>query len=215
MPNPNDTIRDIILRYLYAVHTKARSPMSAGKGVAELAKYVKVNHSHKQHQVASNLDYLVQKGWVREVVESRTYTTPRGTTQQSSKRTYKIFDVGIDHIETASTYQRKPILHGVNITNIQGVTLIGDGNVVNTNMTDLSRLLEEIRSCVLGSPTIDDRRKLEVGADIDSLQGQLQKPVPSSEVVQALWSTIRNSVIAAGFVELVTKAAHMIAPLLP
>lgn len=60
-------------------------------------------------------------------------------TQQSEVRTYKISDVGIDKLEGASSYRLQEHLSRVNITNIRGVTIIGDGNVVNTNLADLSR----------------------------------------------------------------------------
>ena len=58
------------------------------------------------------------------------------------------------------------------------------------------------------------QKKLDVVADIDSLQGQLQKPSPSNAVVRTLWKGIEATVTAAGFGELVAKAAAMIAPLL-
>ena len=79
MANPNDVVRDAILRHLYLVHSKARSPKTAGLMIRELTQALKPK-GFKQQEVASNLDYLVQKGWVREVVENRSFTTPRGTT---------------------------------------------------------------------------------------------------------------------------------------
>ncbi|MDI7247564.1 MAG: hypothetical protein QME92_08890 [Bacillota bacterium] len=168
----------------------------------------------KQQEVASNLDYLIQKGWVREVIENRTFTTQAGTTQQAEKRSYKISDAGIDRLEAASTYQRSPTAPHLNITNIQGVTVVGDGNVVNTTFTELFRVLEDMKKAVLVSPAIEDQEKLDVVADIDSLQSQLQKPFPSGSVVRTLWAGIEKAVTAAGFVELVAKAATVIAPLL-
>ncbi len=213
MTNPHDAVRDALLRFLYAKHRKAKSPKSAAAMIRDVQKAMRDEHGFKQQEVASNLDYLIQKGWVREVIENRTFTTARGTTQQAERRTYKISDVGIDRLEAASTYQR-PAAHQVNITNVKGVTVVGDGNVVNTNFTDLARMLEEIRMAVAQSPRVEDQAKLDLAADIDSLQGQLQKPAPSKDVVRKLWTGIANTVTAAGFVDLITKAAGMIAPLL-
>src|SRR5271165_4713598 len=104
MANPNDAIRDFVLRHLYATHQKARSPRTAGLLISDLTKALKPL-GYKQQVVASNLDYLVQKGWVREVVDQRSFTTPRGTPQSAERRTYKISDSGIDRLESASMYK--------------------------------------------------------------------------------------------------------------
>lgn len=213
MGNPNDAVRDAILRHLHKVHRRAKSPKSAGLGIRDLAGDLKPL-GFKQQEVASNLDYLIQKGWVREVIENRTFTTRAGTTQQAERRSYKISDVGIDRLEAASTYQRPPTGGHVNITNIKGVTVIGDGNIVNTTFTNLSRVLQEMRSAVLAAPEVEDQQKLEIVADIDSLQSQLQKPSPEKSVIKGLWSGIEKAVTAAGFADLVARAAALIGPLL-
>jgi len=41
MNNSNDKIRDAILRYLYDVHKRARSPKSAGQGIRDITKGMK------------------------------------------------------------------------------------------------------------------------------------------------------------------------------
>ncbi|GIW53107.1 MAG: hypothetical protein KatS3mg082_2937 [Nitrospiraceae bacterium] len=214
MANPNDIVRDAILRFLYARHRKAKSPKSAGVGIRDLQKAMKKEYGYKQQEVASNLDYLIQKGWVREVIENRTFTTKAGTTQQAEKRSYKISDTGIDRLEAASTYQRPPLAQQVNITNIKGVTVVGNDNVVNTSFTDLASVLNDMRAAVLACDTLTDEQKLEVVADIDSLQSQIQKPKPARQIIKALWGGIEKAVTAAGFGEIVAKAAAMIAPLI-
>ncbi len=213
MTNPNDTIRDAILRHLYAVHKKARSPRSAALLISELTKALKPL-GYKQQEIASNLDYLVQKGWVREVVEERKFTTPRGTTQSAERVTYKISDTGIDRLEAASTYQRTPVAPHVNITNIRGVTVVGDGNVVNTTFTDLSRVLTDMKRAVLNELTLKDEQKLDIVADIDSLQAQLQKPEPKKSIIQALWSGIEKVAAVGGVIEFVHRTSELIQPLL-
>jgi len=211
--NPSDQIRDAILRHLQAVHKKARSPRSAAVLMRDLTSAMKAK-GYKQQEVASNLDYLVQKGWVREVVEARKFTTPRGTTQSAERRTYKISDAGIDRLEAASLYQRPPVASHVNITNIRGVTIVGDGNVVNTTFTDLSRVLADLKQAVLAESKLADDQKLDVVADIDSLEAQLQKPEPKKSVVQALWSGIEKVAAVGGAVEFLHRAGELIQPLL-
>lgn len=213
MPNPHDVVRDAILRHLYAVHSKARSPKTAGLKITELTQSLKPQ-GFKQQEVASNLDYLVQKGWVREVIEKRSFTTPRGTTQQAEKRTYKISDSGIDRLEAASLYQRPAVAPHINISSIHGVTVVGEGNVVNTTFTDLSKVLSDAKVAVLAEPQLSEGQKLETIADIDSLQAQLQKPNPDKSVIQKLWSGIEKVAAVGGAVEFLRRAAELIQPLL-
>jgi len=211
MSNPNDAVRDAILRHLYSAHSKARSPKSAGLKITELGKALK---PFKLHEVGSNLDYLVQKGWVREVIEKRMFTTPRGTTQQAEKRSYKISDLGIDRLEAASIYLTAPAATHINVTNIRGVTVVGDGNVVNTTFADVSRALSAIRQAVLAEKALSEEEKLDAVADIDSLQAQLQKPDPDRSVVQKLWSSVEKIAAVGSVVDLITKASTLIEPLL-
>lgn len=214
MGNPNDIIRDAILRYLYGVHSKARSPKSTGQGIRDLTTGMKkAGFNYKQQEISSNLDYLIQKEWVREVVENRSFTTPRGTTQNAEKRSYKISDLGIDRLEAASAYKDTPSGARINITNVNGVTIIGDGNVVNASFTDLSRTLDELKDAVLGLSSLSNEQKLVTVSDIDTIQAQLQKPDPDKAIVQKVWAGVEKVVTAGGLVELANKAVALLGPL--
>ena len=213
MINPNDVVRDVILRHLYAAHSKARSPKTAGPMISKLTQALK-EKGLKQQEVASNLDYLVQKGWVREVIENRSFITPpRGTTQQAERRSYKISDSGIDRIEAASIYERPPISPHINISNISGVTVVGEGNVVNTSFTDLSRVLGEMREAVLAELQLSNDRKLGIAADIDGLRSQLQKPSPDKSVMRTLWFGIEKVAAVGELIDLVKTVGELIRPL--
>jgi hypothetical protein len=213
MTNPNDAIRDVILRHLYSVHKKARSPRTAGLTITELSKALKAQ-GIKLQDVASNLDYLVQKGWAREVIEQRRFVTPGGTERNSEKRSYKISDSGIDRLEAASTFKRSTVGSSINVTNIRGVTVVGEGNVVNTTFTDLSRTLNELKQAILQESQIPDTDKLNIVADIDALEAQLQKPEPSKSVIRTLWDNVQKIAATGSIIELVHKAAALIQPLL-
>lgn len=147
-------------------------------------------------------------------MQERAFTTARGTKQSAERVTFKISDVGIDRIEAASTYQRESTMAGVNITNIQGVTIVGNDNVVNTAFTDLSRTLADARQLVLSSPTIPESTKLDIVADIDTLQSQLQKPSPNRQVVSQVWAGLQNVLNVAGLVELGVRIGDLIRPLI-
>lgn len=211
--NENDVIRDAILRHLHLVHQKAKSPRSAGLKITDLNKAMK-ELGYKQQQVAHNLDYLIQKGWAREDVETRMFTTPRGTTQPSEKRTYKISDVGIDRLEAASVYERPPAGATINVTNINGVTVVGDGNVVSTRFTELSDALGTFREAVLASDELTETRKLEVIADVDALRSQLQKPEPDPELVGRLWTSVERAGLVGGLAQLAITVGELLGPLL-
>lgn len=206
--NPNDAARDAILRHLYSIHTKARSPRSTAILVRDLAAALKPQ-GFRQQQVASNLDYLVQKRWVTEVVDQRSFSTARGTLQSAARRTYKISDIGIDRLESASTFSKTP-LSGINVTTIHGVTVVGDGNVVNASFAQLSQALNALSSAALASNELPDAVKLDLVSDIDSIRAQLQKPEPDRTLISRLWTGIQSAASVAGLVESLGHAATLI-----
>ena len=211
--NPEDAIRDKILRYLYDVHNTDRGPRSVGLGFRDLAAALKKS-GLKQQDVARNLDYLVQKKWAKEVVTERTFRTRQGTVQNSRQVSYKISDKGIDSLEAASIYEKSDTAQRINITNIHGVTVVGSGNVVNTSFTDLSQALSDLRQVVLSSQSLSDEQRLSATADIDSLQSQIQKPSPDHSVVKAIWSSLEKTLTVANLVDSAHKLAVLLSPLL-
>jgi hypothetical protein len=68
--NPNDNRRDKILRFLYDRHQKAQGISATPIGIQDLRREMKNQYRMKQSEVASNLDYLIQVGWVRPEVKS-------------------------------------------------------------------------------------------------------------------------------------------------
>ena len=57
-----------------------------------------------------------------------------------SKPSTKISEMGINHLEAASMFKKPQASSHVNITNVQGVTIVGDGNLVNTKFTALASI---------------------------------------------------------------------------
>lgn len=213
MANPNDAVRDAILRHLYDVHRNARGPKGVAIGIRDLHQVMRTQNIGPK-EVNSNLDYLLQKGWVAKIEERRTFTTPRGTTQESVSMKYKISDVGIDRLEGASTYQMHEHFSHINITNIKGVTVLGSGNIVNTELTDLSILLSEIEESLSQSDKLSEESKLNAIADIGTIQSQLSKPQPKKNIIKEAWAGIKTAVTMAGFVDLMRKAESLIAHLI-
>ncbi len=211
MKNPSDIIRETILRYLYELHQRARSLKSAATNISNLKKAMK-QKGISQQDVVANLDYLIQKEWVKLVIEQKTFTTKSGISVPSTSTRYKITDVGIDKIEGESAFQRQDRYAGINITNIQGVTIIGDENIVNAEYSDLYQALNEFEKSVSSSDKISDEDKLNITADVESLKNQLSKPKPARTIIANIWSGIEKIVTVTGLAQAAAKVATLIQP---
>ena len=69
--NPEDDKRDKILKFLYERHKTIRGITKIPIGILELRKEMKELYGLKQQDISSNLDYLIQVGWVREVIKEK------------------------------------------------------------------------------------------------------------------------------------------------
>jgi hypothetical protein len=211
--NPEDSRRDAILRYLFERHKTTRGIKTIPCGIRDLQKAMKTLHAMSQTEVASNLDYLVQAGWVREVVRERTFKTAKGMELSQEQVKYKISDVGIDHMEAASVFKKPESGTHINITNLRGVTVVGDGNVVNSSFTDLARALDDLDKALAGSG-IEDDRKLEAAADLGTIRSQIGKADPSKSVVATAWASLSKLADVVTLTDAVMRVGALVAPLL-
>src|SRR5438477_8675957 len=125
--NLNDDRRDKILRFLYERHQAAKGITAIPIGILDLRRSMKELYGLKQSEVASNLDYLIQVGWVRPEVKSRSFVTPRGMVLPREQTKYKISAVGINHLESGSLFKKQRAESQVSLTNVLGITVVGDG----------------------------------------------------------------------------------------
>src|SRR5205814_7234244 len=95
-----------ILRFLYDRHQAAKGITAIPIGISDLRRAMKNLHGMKQAEVASNLDYLIQVGWVKPEVKSRSFVTPGGMVLPREQTKYKISEVGINHLEAASMFKK-------------------------------------------------------------------------------------------------------------
>jgi hypothetical protein len=207
----NDEARDLILRFLYDRHQKARGVKSQEILLRDLQSEMKRLHGFSQQEVASNLDYLVQKGWVQRVVTPRPYRTGQGTMQSGDRITYKISAEGIDRIEGESEFRRVDPFAGIRIENVGGVTVVGDRNVVRTQFAAVAEELEELRRAVNASDLADEG-KLAVTTEIQTIELQLRRPQPDSGVIQRSWEAIKAVATVGTLADLVTRAGVALAP---
>jgi hypothetical protein len=211
--NPNDAVREQILRYFYDRNAAATSRFGK-KGSAvktgDVKKELKGRHSLSQQQVMSNLTYLMDRGWVKTFEVEKTVTV-RGGTIPSTVTWYEVTAQGIDKIEGDSLFRPQDRYAGINI-NATGTNVItlGDGNVVNANFKVLHDALNNLKDAVTESYDLSESQKLDVAADIESIKDQLAKSQPNRGVVRQLWAGIERVVTGSEFVELVARVGPAI-----
>lgn len=188
--NPEDKKRDNILRFLYKRHKDTKGITKIPIGIRELQKEMKIQHSMNQKDVSSNLDYLIQVGWVREVVRERTFKTKKGMELSQEQIKYKISDIGINHLEAGTVFKKPQSASQLNITNLKGITIIGDGNIVNAEFTDLSRALDELDNAIASSAQLSDEQKLDAAGDLSTIRTQIAKKNPKSSIIKSAWKSL-------------------------
>jgi len=212
--NPDDVKRDAILRFLYQRHKTTRSIGKLPIGIRDLQSEMKKQHRMSQADVASNLDYLIQVQWVREVVKERDFTTPKGMKVSQEQVKYKISDTGINHLESGSVFKKPQAASHVNITNIKGVTVLGDGNIVNAEFTDLSRAIDELDRAVGESHALSDEQKLDASADLSTIRAQIAKTKPDRSILAAAWASLKAIATVGGVASAAEHVGSLISGLL-
>lgn len=207
----NDEIRQIVLRFLYDLHHRAKGIRKQEIGIRDLQAAMKKTHGLKQQEVARNLDYLVQKGWVAKTTTGRVFTTQYGTSRSAEQTRYRISAAGIDRIEGESEFRRPDPYAGIKIENIGGVTVVGDGNVVRTQFAPVAEALSELRRAVNASELPDDH-KLAVATEIQTIELQLAKEAPDPTVIEKAWAAIKATATVGTLADLVARAGIALAP---
>lgn len=208
----SDEIRELILEYLYSKYKKSRSVSGAGVRRREIKQVLKEKGLNEQ-EVASNLYYLIQSGWVNE--ERKTFPITRGgATIRAESVSYRIADKGINHFEGPSKFQRTPKLTGINITNIQGVTVIGDGNYVYNQYSNLYRSLDLLGEEIRQTDRLSDEEKLNYQAEIETIKSQLLKSDPDRSILRTAWNVLKSVATVGGVVSALEKVRALIQPLL-
>jgi hypothetical protein len=215
--NPNDAIRKQILQYFYdrnAGATSTRGKKGSAIKISDVKRDLKARYNLTQQSVVSNLTYLIDRGWVNKCEVQKTVSVAGGTIP-STVTWYEISALGIDKIEGGSEFEPKDRYPGINV-NATGTNVItlGDGNVVNAQFSELREQLDELKSQIASSPKLNDREKLDVTVDIESVKDQLAKEKPDTTIVKHLWSGIDHVAKLAGAADAVLKVLPLIKHLL-
>jgi hypothetical protein len=208
----NDEIRKLILRYFYDRNKNATST-TGKKGSAVKIKDVKAelkaNHSLTQQEVISNLTYLISEGWIEEKPVAKQFTTEGGTVMPAVTNYYQITAAGIDKIEGEGEFTM-PKFHGINIQATgQNIITLGDGNQIDAKFNELGQALVELSEAIAKSD-VPEVEKLNLVADIETIQSQLAKPEPNRNIIAAAWEGLQVAATIGGCVELFHQVATLI-----
>jgi hypothetical protein len=140
----------------------------------------------------------------------KTFTAPGGTVISSSTSYYKITAAGVDKIEGPGEFTM-PKFHGIKIEATgQNIITLGDGNQINAKFGDLGQALAKLREAVTQSAA-PDAQKMELVADIDTIQSQLAKPEPNRGIIGTAWEAVKAAAAIDGCSHLVHNASQLIA----
>lgn len=215
--NPNDQIRKQILRYFYERNDCATSKFgkkgSAAK-ISDVKRESKEQFGLTQAQVMSNLNYLIDQGWVKTLNIEKTVTV-KGGTIPSTVTWYEIAAPGVDAFEGASDFQQATRYEGINI-NATGnnVITLGDGNVVNAKFEELHHTLTNLKTAIAESTSLSEEQKLDLSVDVESIKDQLAKTKPDKTIIGHIWSGLEKAAAVAGLVEAVERVRPLIQSLL-
>lgn len=208
----NNEIRRIMLNYFYDRNknaTSARGKKGSAVKISDVKKELKASHGLTQQEVQSNLTYLISQGWVEEERVKKAVMAPGGTVIPSTTSFYKITAAGIDKIEGPGEFTM-PKFHGINIQATgQNIITLGDGNQINAQFSELGQALVELRDAITASDS-PEMQKMNLVADIETIQSQLAKPSPNRTVVSAAWKAVKSAAAISGFAALVEKVSSLI-----
>jgi hypothetical protein len=152
-------------------------------------------------------------GQVKEDVIEKSYTAPSGTVIPSATHFYIITAAGIDKIEGPGEFTM-PKLHGIKIEATgQNIITLGDGNQINAKFGELGQSLSELRNAITNSDA-QESTKLELVADIDTIQSQLAKAEPNRTIIKTAWEVVKGAAAINSCSVFVHKVAGLLAHIL-
>lgn len=212
-----DEIREKILHFFYDKHKNASTPSRVRLKISEARKGLKeIGISSKE--AISNIEYLIDGGWINKEIERKEFTTKTGVSVPSDTAYYKASNKTIDHFDEGKSIFRKNELNGINITNIQGVTTltVGDSNdvVVNTEFVGLHAHLDKLINGIKLSSELEDEDKLNYVAEIKTIKAQLMKPLPDKGIIKTAWEKLGKIATVSGLITFFQQIEPLIKSLL-
>lgn len=165
----------------------------------------------KTAEIIHNLMYLVETGWIEE--ETDTYTIPgKGVTAKKVKS--RISDLGVDYFEGPSKFQKTRNFGGIDVSNVSGIVVIGDRNLVQSQFESLYRHLDLLEQSISISDAISNDQKVDYAAEVETIKSQLAKPNPDSSILSKSWRVLSALSTVPALVEILEKVRQIIGPLI-
>lgn len=199
----DEQVRELILKFLYDKWKNPTGMNSAKKKISEIRSALK-QKGLAQKEVIRNLQYLIETGWVKEIVEeSRFY---RGTSVIPTKSvSYMITSHGIEYFDGASKFPKKGSMAGIRIENVSGVVNIGDNNYIRTESVQLFKSLDELDNRIRMTDQLTDEDKLSYRAEVKTIQSQLSKSNPDKGIIARSWGALKGIATIGSMVSIIEK----------
>ncbi len=202
--NEQDLVREKLLEFLYQTSKNARAIALTYATEPVIIRNLK-KEGLANGDINSALVYLVSRHYVKKEAyaglgDGKVYK-------------YQITADGMENFESKSKFSKINRYPGVAITNINGVTIVGDNNIVNNKFNDLYKELDTLKEEIGKISSFSDQEKINYQADIDSIKSQLTKANPAKDVINSLWISFKvfatiNGV--AGLYERITQLINSI-----
>jgi hypothetical protein len=204
-----EEVREELLKYLYDKYKNSRSTKKQSATVGEIKKALKVK-GYKESDIVSAITFLKDRGWIKEEKEKTKFFI-KGKLTESEKTKYRISDIAIVHFEGPSKFVSSERFSGINIMNIQGVTVIGNNNIVRNEFIDLFRELEKLGDIIRSNSKLSDKEKVDLQSDIETIKTQLGKTEPNKNIITSAWETIKDKLKdISEVIEPISKIASLI-----
>ncbi|MCP8308703.1 MAG: hypothetical protein H3Z53_11375 [archaeon] len=208
--NKEDITREKVLKWAYDRYYNAKGISGQAFRITDAKKELG-QEGLSSSEISRAVQFLSETNFL--TVESRTYQTERGSVVRGTTY-YRISYLGIEHIEGQSRFKRPEPLSGINVTNLGDVTVMGDGNIVQTGFASLYGPLDSIEDAVRWSKNLSDAEKREAVAEIRTIRSQLGKATPDKEITSKAWSRLKSFgqkvAIAAPYIGLAEKLLRII-----
>lgn len=212
-PRSDNDLRHLVLKYFYERNknaTSERGKKGSAIKISDIKRELKQNHGLTQQEVMSNLHYLKSQGWIAKEEIHKSVPLPSGTIIPQATSFYSITAAGIDKIDGPGEFTIDKF-RGIKVEATgQNIITIGDGNQVNAEFRDAAGALVDLKRAVLQAESISEAEKLNLVADIDSIESQLAKAKPSRSVIQGAWESVKVLDTALGLSEKISNVAGLL-----
>lgn len=188
IPITSDEIRELVLGALYRIHNRARGRDSQLVGIRDLTNETKIDIPKiKGNEVASNVGFLVQNGFVEEVEVKNFFAESKfGNSKPSYK--YRLTRDGLAYFEHGSKFDRSNVFAGIgDITGSGNNIIIGNQNSItnlaNTQLSEGHQLAEDLRRRVNALGELSDEQKISIQSDLETIKSQLAKQNPDKGII--------------------------------